>query len=202
MTMSRPAHGLLFTAPLLLAIGCATTSSPFMRPSETQEPLHAPLDQAVVVFVRPSGFAFLLGANILDENGRFLGDSMAESYFAVRLKPGRHMFTVWAENTDAITADLAPGRIYYVEVAPTMGAWSAQMHLRAIKPGLPSWPRLSEWMGASKRLVADLAAGQENLDRRASDVAERLRRAREHLAEYHGQELVQHSLRPEDGVGG
>jgi len=32
------------------------------------------------------------------------------------LRSGRHTFVSWAENTDALVADLLPGKIYFVEV--------------------------------------------------------------------------------------
>jgi hypothetical protein len=189
-------------ASLLLA-GCSFhVDSPAMRPAEGVQSLKAGDGQALVVFVRPSAYAFAIGGNILDENGKFLGDSLAQSYFAVPMAPGHHLFTVWAENTDAISADLAAGRVYYVEVAPTMGAFSAQIHLRAIKPGQPSWPQLSGWMAKSRPLISDVALGQSRLDARANDVAERLRRAGEHIARYRGEELLKHTLGPDDGISG
>jgi hypothetical protein len=185
---------------ICFATACSV-SSPYMRPTGTAaHALHAPADQALVVFVRPSQMAWAVGANILDEQGRFLGDSLAGSYFAVAMPPGAHMFTVWAENTDGLSAELAPGRVYYVEVAPTMGAFSAQMHLFAIKPGRPSWDHLSEWMARAQEYTSDFVAGQSNLDKRHDDVAERLRRAREHLARYSGDDRARHSLAAGDGV--
>jgi hypothetical protein len=200
--MGRSVRSMSLLVPLLVGAGCGAASSPYMRASEPPQPLRAAADSALVVFVRPSGFAYGVGANILDENGRFLGDAMAQSHFAVVMPPGRHMFAVWAENTDAVGAELAPGRVYYVEVMPTMGAFSAQMHLRAIKPSLPSWQHLQEWLTRSKQLIADMAAGQSNLDRRPQDVAERMRRARERLSRYSGEALVEHTLAPDDGAGG
>jgi hypothetical protein len=185
----------------LVAAGCSV-SSPYMNRSAQPQAIRASAENALVVFVRPSRLAGGVGANILDEEGRFLGDSLAGSHFAVAMKPGPHMFVVWAENTDMLTADLAPGRVYYVEVAPSMGAFSAQMHLYAIKPGRKSWDRLSEWMAKSEEFTPNLAAGQSNLDRRAKDVAERLRRAREHAGRYSGEKLLERTLAPTDGVAG
>jgi hypothetical protein len=191
----------IIPALALLVVGCAG-SSQFMQPSQTPLSLRPPADRAVVVFVRPSHFAFAINANVLDENGRFLGDAVAGGYFAVAVPPGHHEFVVWAENTDAIAADVVAGRTYFVEVAPTMGAFSAQMHLRAIKPGLPSWAHRDEWMRDSKGYLPDVAAGQANLDKRSGDVAERLRRGREHLGKYADQDLREHTLGANDGVTG
>jgi len=109
---------------------------------------------------------------------------------------------VWAENSDAVAADVVAGRVYFVEVAATMEAFSAQMHLRAIKPGLKSWERRDEWLRGSQQYASDAAAGQANLDRRAQDVAERLRRGHEQLTKYSGDKLAEHTLGPDDSVGG
>ncbi len=109
---------------------------------------------------------------------------------------------MWAENSDAVAADVVAGRVYFVEVAATMEAFSAQMHLRAIKPGLKSWERRDEWLRGSQQYASDAAAGQANLDRRAQDVAERLRRGHEQLTKYSGDKLAEHTLGPDDSVGG
>lgn len=190
-----------FCIVALAAFGCAP-SSQYMRVVESPSPLKPDGEHALVVFVRPSSYAWGVGANVLDENGRFLGDALASGWFAVALPPGHHEFTVWAENTDGLAADLAPGRTYYVEVAATMGGLSAQMHFRAIKPSRPNWSHRDEWMSKTKQYLSDFAAGQANLDKRHDDVAERLRRAREHLAKYSGDALSEHTLGPDDGVSG
>ena len=162
-------------------------------------PIAAPPDQAVVVFVRPSNLAYAVSANILDETGRFLGDMPARGHFAASLPPGRHMLIVWAENTDAMTVSLLPGRIYFIEVYASMGAWSAHMHLRAIKPSLPSWYEKDNCMRSTTQYVADVASGQANLAGRQDDLRERLRRGQEHLSQYQGADLDAHSLAETDG---
>ena len=89
--------------------GCASSVRNMAEVTPAQR-LVAPGDQALVVFVRPSKYAYGVSANILDEQGRFLGDTPAKGHFAVALPPGRHMLVVWAENTDALDVELAPGR--------------------------------------------------------------------------------------------
>jgi hypothetical protein len=161
----------------------------------------APPDAAAVVFVRPSKLAFAISANIIDENGRFVGDIPAKGHFAAILPPGHHTLVVWAENTDALSADLAPGRIYFVEVYATPGAFSAQMHLKAIKPTLPNWGHKDEWMQDTTQFAVDQQGGQENLYRKGEDkVRERVRRGLEHMSKYDGERLDSRTLRPEDGI--
>ena len=166
---------------VVLVGGCASSARNMVEISPPQ-PLVAPADAAVVVFVRPSKFAWAVSANVLDERGRFLGDAVAKGHFAAVVPAGHHVFVIWAENTDAIGAELAPGRIYFVEVAATMGAWSAQMHLHAIKPSRPNFAHRDEWMLDTAQYHVAGNEGQANLDRRAGDVQERLRRGNEHLA--------------------
>jgi hypothetical protein len=189
--------------PLLacvFAAGCFGTSANYMTAMRPPQAIAAPPDQAMVVFVRPSKMAYAVSANILDETGRFLGDIPAEGHFAVPIAAGRHTFVIWAENTDALTAELLPGKIYFVEVYASMGAWSAHMHLRAIKPSLGSWAQRDGWMLSTTQYTPDLAAGQANLAGKVEAVQERLRRGNEHLAKYQGADLDLHTLAPTDGI--
>jgi hypothetical protein len=184
---------------VLLLSGCAS-SARYMTEVIPPRPFSCPPDAAMVIFVRPSKFAWAVSANILDERGRFLGDSPAKGHFSTVVPPGRHMFVVWAENTDALVADLAPGRIYFIEVAATMGAFSARMHLKAIKPSLPSWVLRDEWIRETTQFAVDEAGGQAKLAEKGDAVAERLRRAQEHMAQAQGEELAFRTLAPTDGL--
>ena len=183
----------------LLSTGCTATSDYMYEANAPQALMATPAD-AVVVFVRPSGFARAMGTTILDGRGRFLGDSLPETYFAVHMPPGEHVFIAWAENTAALRASLLPGRTYYVEVAPKMGALSARMHLLAITPRAESWGQLQGWMAESQQIIPNERAGQAYLASRRDDVAERLHRASEILREYDAGELAERTLSPGDGL--
>lgn len=196
VTMKRT--GLLL-AIAMLAIGCASSARNMIEVNPPQR-LVAPADGALIVFVRPSKFGFAVSANILDEQGRFLGDTPAKGHFVAALPPGRHMVVVWAENTDALDLELAPGKIYFVEVQVTMGALSAQMHLKAIKPTSASWARRDEWMINTTQYAVLGTGGQEKLARRPDDVRERLRRGQEHLMKYSPEEREERTLRASDGI--
>ena len=163
-------------------------------------PSLAPPNAALVVFVRPSGYASGVATTLLDDQGAFLGDSIAGSQFAVVLPPGPHLFLAWAENTAPLAATLLPGRVYYVEVAPTLGFWSPRVHLLPITPRSDSWHELATWMSQTTQLVPNIAAGQAYLNGRQADVTERIRRARERIGELDPDELAERTLRPEDGV--
>ncbi len=191
----RPWVALLAVLPLV--VSCAA-SSPYMR-AASAHPVTAAPQGATVVFLRPSGWAANMLATILDGSGRFLGDSLAESYFAVMVPPGEHIFVGWSENTAAMRATLAAGKVYYVEVSPRMGFASARVQLLAITRRSDGWRNLQRWLAGSKQLEPDEAAGQAYLRSCQRDVEGRLRRAREILTEYNQEEMEARTLRPEDG---
>ncbi len=182
-----------------LVTGC-TASSDYMREVAHPQPPSADTQAVTVVFIRPSSFARSIATTILDGRGRFLGDALPSAYFVVQMPPGEHLFISWAENTAALKANLAPGLVYYVEVAPTIGAFSARVHLRALKPGSENWEELPEWLEESTRYEPDEASGQAYLQSRQEDVTERIRRGNEILTEYDAEEMAERTLNPGDGL--
>jgi hypothetical protein len=195
----RHALALPLLALGLSGTGC-TASSDYMLEAHAPQLMHPVGNAATVVFIRPSGYAKGMKMTVLDGRGRFLGDSLPESWFAVKMPPGDHVFVGWAENTSALRAQLLPGRTYYVEVAPKMGAFSARVQLLAITPRAESWGELREWLDESRQLVPDEANGQAYLNGRKDDVVDRLQRAAEIMREYDRDELEERTLRPEDGL--
>jgi hypothetical protein len=182
---------------LALAGGCAV---PYMTPINPPQPLAPPPSTGLVVFVRPSSWGGGAFADILDENGHFVGRTSGGAHFAAVVPPGPHMFAIWGENTDAVQVDVAPGHIYFVEVGITPGFITAQFHLYAITPKTPSWPNRDQWVRSTTQMRVD-PAGQSLLAGRDSDVAERLRRAREHLQKYMGTaEQDRHFIAQNDGI--
>ena len=183
----------------LTTAGCFSASSDYMRPVASPQSVKPVADQATVVFVRPSGFGGALKQTILDGKGQFLGDSLPSSRFAVKMPPGEHTFIVWAENTNAVKANLAAGKVYFVEVSLSMGALSARADLIPVKPGSEAWNDLDEWLADTEVFEPDTAGGQAYLSERKEDVDERIKRAQEHLAKYEGEDLALHTMAPGDG---
>jgi hypothetical protein len=195
MTVVRSLVGLC-----LLAVGCVS-GPPIMVELRPPQPLQARPDAAMVVFIRPSIYAWAVTADVMDEAGRFVGRMVPNGNFAVNMAPGRHMFTIWAENTDVLTVDVAAGHIYFVESYLTPGMFSAQFHLRAIKPALPNWAARDQWMQRTRMFTVDQAAGQARLNAHgAGAIQERLRRAEEHYAKYGPDEQFTRSITPGDGI--
>jgi hypothetical protein len=190
---------LLGVAALGLALAGCAGSSQYMKEVMAPQPITAPADRASVVFVRPSGLGFAVNYTIVDHHGQWVGDSVAESQFAVTLPPGEYLFVAWAGNTAALKATLAPGRVYYVEVIPVMGAFVPMMKLEALTPRHSDWPNVPKWLKETKTLEP-LPAGAASIQAKQADVLEHVASARENWQGYSAEEKQERTLRPEDGV--
>lgn len=189
----------LFAALFAIALtGCAASSR--MVQIATPQPIGPLSGQAVIVFVRPSSFGSALTPTILSSDGRFLGDADPSSHFAVAVPEGEHLFLVWGENTGPLRALVQKGRVYFVEVAMKPGWWTARVHLLAITPRTEQWSKVRDWLADTKQTVPRGAEGQAYLDGRASDVAERIRRAKEAFAGMTPEEQEARTLFPNDGL--
>jgi len=90
--------------------------------------------KALVYFARPQ----LMGAAVkvkLYADGEFLGIMTSEGYIPWEGDPGKHEFVAAAENAGFLVAELAAGKIYYVQVAIHMGAMKARTHFEVARPG-------------------------------------------------------------------
>lgn len=181
----------------LMLTGCSATSQ-YMVKAKSHAIDRSP-DMATVVFIRPSNYAAAQLTTILDSKGRFLGDALPSSYFAVKVPPGEHVFISWAENTAALRANVAAGKIYFVEVSSKLGWMSARMHLLALGPNTDNWKHIDEWLGECTPYAPDEAQGQGYLKKRAADTGERIDRALDALSKYDAAELAERTLVPTDG---
>lgn len=178
--------------------GCAGSGA-YMTEVKSPQAIAAPVDSAVVVFVRPTSVPTGIRTTILDNTGKFLGEVAPKSHFAAYVAPGDHVFLAWAENTAAIRASVVAGKRYYVRLAPRMGAFSARMQLFAVTPKSVEWGKLKGWLADTKQLAPNQPAGQEYLASRQDDVQKRIARANEILKEYTPKELAERTIQPEDG---
>ena len=148
------------------AVGC-TGTSPYMTPGD-RGGITAAAETATVVFVRPSSG----GADrvtILDGKGRFLGDTLPRTHFAVTMPAGEHTFISWGENTSAIKATLAGGKVYYVEAYGPTGPGTPRLELRAVTLHSSSY-------GRDRRVALEDAAARAERDRRPGLPSERKQR--------------------------
>ncbi|MEK7704219.1 MAG: hypothetical protein AAB426_04615 [Myxococcota bacterium] len=193
--MKTSGRQLFAIAGLSLASACA--SSQYMRPAATLAPQAA--DMARVVFLRPSSMAGGITLTIVDDKGRFIGDSTPGSRFAADVTPGEHAFIAWGEGTHSMKARLASGKTYYVEVSPHMGAWSARFHLTAVKRGSASLGKLPDWLRETEQLEVLGAEGQRYVDGRRGTIEEVIQKGLARFAEYDEEERRERTLDPEDG---
>jgi len=134
---------------LLVAVsGCAGRSE-FMQdvPEGQADYVPAP-GQALVIFMRPSGFGFAIQSSVFDitdNEPEFLGIVSAKTKIAHNAAPGEHRYMVIGESADFLEADLLAGRTYYSLVTPRMGVWKARFSLKPVrKPDLTS-AEFTQW---------------------------------------------------------
>jgi hypothetical protein len=179
---------------LTVGIAASCAASPRVRAARPSS-LAPPPGAARVVFVRPSRAAPKIAYTLFDERGRYLGDSMARSHFSVDLPPGHHVFLNSGNHTDALAADLAAGRTYFVEVVP-----HKREHFAAIAPGGRLWDRRDRLVARTKTLAPNPTQGQAFLDGRAARVKRRIDRGMSSLSGYRDVEKARHTLRVTDGA--
>lgn len=116
--------------------------------------------KSVVYFVRESPLGLVINFSFFD-NDKFIGKFDGGDYIRYECEPGEHLFWARAENRDFITADLEPGKIYFVEVVPQMGFVKASVKL------IPVGPKETKIMNPMLKLVnkkAPVTYPQEELD--------------------------------------
>jgi hypothetical protein len=182
----------------LTTFGCGV-SSKYMTTLEVPQVVAVDPAVATVVFIRPSSYGGRVQHVIVDSKGRFLGECWGETYFVVKVPPGEHMFISWGEGTPALKATVEAGKVYYVEVGVTMGAWSARARLFAMGPQRESWAELPQWLKESTMLVPNEPAGQAYLQGR-DDTGEVIQKGVKNYAEYDAEAIQKRTLLAADGV--
>lgn len=193
------ASAFVFLAAGALA-GC-DASSPFMRPVVPSRPVEPRADAATVVFIRPSGYARTDKFPIFDEQGRFVGESLPTSQFAILMPPGNHVFVAGgAENIGVLKVELGPSRTYYVEVAPRLGFTRPRVHLLAIGRHAASFEHLREWLDETKQYAPLTEPGQAEWSLRKGEVTQMLLDANDTWAKLDGEARTESTLVLEDGI--
>ncbi len=107
--------------------------------------------KSMVVFMRPSGFAFGIQSSVFEIEGDYpalVGIVAAKKKVVYQLEPGKHLFMVVGESADFMSAELEPNRTYYALVTPRMGAWKARFSLKPIHAGELDSSQFNEWLGS------------------------------------------------------
>jgi hypothetical protein len=103
--------------------------------------------KALVYFLRTSNYGWMMPSPIFD-NDKYIGSIAMEqgasayvakkkTHIAYETSPGKHMFTVYAENVDFLPAELSAGKTYFVQVRPVMGMWKIRFYLTPQQGQLP-----------------------------------------------------------------
>jgi hypothetical protein len=128
-------------------------------------------NEAVVVFVRPSGWASATQSSVFDVTtagpAALVGIVAAKMKVAYRTTPGRHIFMVVGENANFMDAMLAPGRLYHAALVAGPG-WKARFVFKPVHAGergdLEGWLAETAWVEAtddSQRWLEQNAASVE-----------------------------------------
>ncbi len=192
---------LLLLSLCITQIGCTATSQYMTAVPPPAAALAPAAGKATVVFIRSSGLGGAIKFMIIEQNGRFMGESTAGGHFPAILAPGEYLFIAEGENTAVMHANLAPDRLYYVDVDPKMGVFSARVGLEPIKPGSDAWRKVPEMLNDTKRFIPLIPQGQAALDAESSDIQKRVANAKSKWAGYSPAERAELSLEPGDGVG-
>lgn len=165
-------------------------------PSDTAFPMAA--NVATVVFIRPSRDADALIPIVLDQQGRFLGQSLPSSYFVATLPPGDHVLTICNDKSAGMRARLSAGKRYFVELSHEE-SFSRRVVPSVIRQGSESWGRLTKWYTQKKRVVEKEGKGERYLQAHAELVQKCLRAGKDDVDALDATELRARSPAPEDG---
>lgn len=113
---------LLLMVCVALLTGCATTQ--MIKPEQPPE-LAATSDSALLVIVRDTywGGAIVFW-NYLD--GKFIGETMGNTYFITNVQPGEHYIVSGTENSGVAHLDFQAGKRYFLRQGVIMGVWRAR----------------------------------------------------------------------------
>ncbi len=122
----------LLTFSAVALTGCSASKYSQVVTEPMPAVMEAHVKDASVVFVRDS----IMGAAIIsapiacyqeDKNDyRFLGVLNTSETILSTFKPGRYVFVVGGEKQRAVVGELAGGKVYALQVAPSWGMWKAR----------------------------------------------------------------------------
>ena len=178
-----------------LMIGCSA-SSRYMKEGGVVR-VDATSDRANIIFFRSSGLGFAVKFLILDGQGKFVGEPLAEGYHSIEVPAGEVTFYAEAENTAAVKGTVEAGRTYYLLVDPRFGLLSAQVELLVIKPGGRAWDKTQGWIKELTPYEVQLMAGDGSVngDKRSEIISD----GEDAWADYDAEERALRTIEPGDG---
>jgi hypothetical protein len=107
-------------ATVALLAGC-TAMAP--APQSSAPRAESSPGKAVVYIVRTRpDLSYLAAPLVVDD--RMIGASYAGTYFRLELAPGRHRISGYAQDNGAMTVDVQPDRVYFIQHTVS-GSWRA-----------------------------------------------------------------------------
>ena len=139
---------------LLLLLGACAGTSEYTRNVAPENATYAPKpDQALIVFMRPSGMGFAVQSSVFDVtngNPEFIGIVSAKTKVAHYAQPGKRRYMVISEAADFMDANLVAGKVYYTLVTVRMGLWKARFSLQPVRGGDVATSEFGNWYGGTR----------------------------------------------------
>ncbi len=179
-------------------MGCAA-KSPYMTPA-AQGSIEAAPEAATVVFIRPKYYASSVKVTIVDEKGRYLGESLPESNFAVKMPPGEHIIVGYTNTAHALKAKLIGGRVYYVHIVANEDNWAPRFSLLALGPRSKDYGHIDEWLAKTTSYTPDEKGGQDHLT--TMNVEKLLAKGQLRWEQYAPNDVEERTIQPDDGKVG
>ena len=149
--------------------------------------------KALIYFARTQTMGYAVKVKLYSD-GNFVGLIMSKTYVPVEVNPGKHEFIVEAENAGFLEAEVAPDRIYVVQVAIHMGAMKARTHFEVARTGSEA---MQEFLKKQENLRA-LTTTDEGLNWVKEDAS----RIQQVIKKYRDKGEEFEHLKPEDGFAG
>jgi hypothetical protein len=90
--------------------------------------------KSLIDFARTQTMGFAVKVKLYAD-GKFVDLIMSKTYIPAEVDPGKHEFIAEAENAGFLEAEVAPDKIYVVQVAIHMGALKARTHFEVARTG-------------------------------------------------------------------
>ena len=121
----------LFAACVVLVTGCASVPEASPELDQAAKTFTAPRDKAGVYIYRNETFGAAVKLHVLLD-GRYLGETAAQTYFYEEVAPGTHTVTGKAENESALSFQAVAGRLYFIWQEIKMGLLQPRNEIKLV----------------------------------------------------------------------
>lgn len=182
---------------LFIASSVSACGAQYMTQAPTPTVLMPTRGDATVVFLRPSRFGGSHQVHIAADTVGYLGTVTGEQKLVTKVAAGSHLFYSWAENTDVVSAELAPGKVYYLLVGMRMGVWNARHSLSRFTSDRAEWTRFQDFLESTQEVVRK--TGDAGRGPSATELKAQLEKARVVWEGLQGTARTLRTVSPEDG---